>query len=72
MFPNPANSYVTINGLNNIQKIELINMQGQIIKTILVKGNSSLIDVSSITNGIYQLKLSSSKQSQIERLVVEH
>ncbi len=72
IIPNPVNSYVTINGLNNFQIMDLINMQGQIIKTILVNGNSSLVDASSIANGIYQLKLSSSKQSQIERLVVEH
>ena len=72
IIPNPANGFVTINGFNNIQKIELINMQGQIIKTISVNDHASLIDVSSIANGIYQLKLSSSNQSQIERLVVAH
>jgi pullulanase/glycogen debranching enzyme len=70
--PNPANGYVTINGFNDIQKIELINLQGQIIKTILVNGNSSSIDVSGIANGIYHLKLSSSNQSKTERLVVVH
>ncbi len=72
IFPNPANDYVGINGFNNIQKIELINMQGQLIETILVNGNSSLINVSGIANGIYLLKLSSSNQSQIERMVVQH
>ena len=72
IIPNPANGYVTINGLTNIQKIDIITWQGQIIKTILVNGNSSLIDVSSITNGIYQLILRVGNQSQIERLVVAH
>jgi len=72
IFPNPANDYVSINGFNNIQKIELINMKGQLIETILVNGNSSLINVSGIANGIYLLKLSSSNQSQIKKLVVEH
>jgi hypothetical protein len=72
IIPNPANDYVTIDGLNNIQKIELINMQGQVVKTILVNDNSSLIDVSSFANGIYQLKLSSSNQAKTMRLVVAH
>ncbi len=72
IFPNPANGFVTIKGLNTIQTIELITMQGQLIKTILVNGNSSSIDVSTISNGIYLLKLSSGNQTKTERLVVAH
>ena len=70
--PNPANDLVTVNSYNYIQKIELINMQGQIIEKVLVNYHSSLLDVSNISNGIYQLKFSSSNQSQIKRLVVAH
>ena len=70
--PNPANDLVTVNSYNYIQKIELINMQGQIIEKVLVNDHSSLLDVSNISNGIYQLKFSSSNQSQIKRLVVAH
>jgi len=70
--PNPANSIVTVNGLNDIHSIELINIQGQVIDTISVNSDSCVIDVSNIANGVYLLKMNNSNQHKIEWLFVQH
>lgn len=70
--PNPANNIVTVNGLNDIHSIELINIQGQVIDTISVNSDSCVIDVSNIANGVYLLKMNNSNQHKIEWLFVQH
>jgi len=72
IMPNPANSIVTVNGLNDIYSIELINIQGQVIDTISVNSDSCVIDVSNIANGVYLLKMNNSNQHKIEWLFVQH
>ncbi|MEQ8324012.1 MAG: T9SS type A sorting domain-containing protein [Vicingaceae bacterium] len=59
IFPNPSNSFVTINwedGLNEIVEINVLNMSGQEVfgKNIFIQRNTS-IDISSLPTGKYFL-----------------
>lgn len=57
IFPNPTTGILSISNSNNdiINKIEIIDFLG---KTILVKStNTSQIDISEFSNGIYILKI---------------
>jgi len=54
IYPNPANSQLTINTKEQIQSIHIIDVTGKTVKTITPKGNT--IEVSDLTKGIYFLQ----------------
>jgi len=56
IFPNPAKNSITIKGLQN-GHLEIINIQGLNLKTIEIINDEINIDISTIPNGIYTLKV---------------
>jgi lysyl endopeptidase len=74
MYPNPASSNVTIdlvNGLNNVS-VELVDMQGRLIASYNnVTGALMKVDLSSVSNGVYFIKVNSEGTIQTEKLIVE-
>jgi tetrahydromethanopterin S-methyltransferase subunit F len=76
LYPNPANDMVYIHApddVSSIDKITIVDLQGRVI---LVKKNPSLdagvseIDVSGISNGIYQVRITSGKTTKNLKLIV--
>jgi lysyl endopeptidase len=74
MYPNPASSNVTIdlvNGLNNVS-VELVDIQGRLIASYNnVAGALMKVDLSSVSNGVYFIKVNSEGTIQTEKLIVE-
>ena len=74
MYPNPASNNVTVNlvdGLNNVF-VELVDMQGRLIASYSnVTGASVEVDLSSVSNGVYFIKVNSEGTIQTEKLIVE-
>jgi hypothetical protein len=71
IFPNPANSVVTIKCDSTIKSIELFDVQGRILVTKVISENSEVLDISDKANGIYFLKITSDKGSKVEKLLKE-
>ncbi len=69
IYPNPTNSKININADAIIKSIELYDMQGRILQTIL--GNQTVLDIADQANGIYFLKITSEKGSKIEKIAKE-
>jgi Leucine-rich repeat (LRR) protein len=69
IYPNPTTSIININTEFNIKSIEVYDVQGRVLETIL--GNTKTFDISSKQNGIYFLKITTDKGSKIEKLVKE-
>ncbi len=69
IYPNPSASTININCNNKIKSIEIYDIQGRMLETIL--GNSKKLDISSKENGIYFLKITTEKSSVIEKIVKE-
>ena len=69
VFPNPTNSVVNINSKTEILTIELYDVQGRILETLV--GNNKKIDISDKTNGIYFLKITTENGSKVERIIKE-
>jgi hypothetical protein len=76
LYPNPANDMVYIevpDEVNDIRAIAIFDLRG---RTVLVKNNPSFaggisgIDVSGISNGIYQVRITSGKTTKILKLVI--
>jgi PKD repeat protein len=62
IYPNPANTKVTIdlsNALNNYQKLEILNSNGQVCITQPIEAGKDMIDIDleKIARGLYLIKL---------------
>ena len=55
-YPNPAKNEISIRSAQNITHIQLLNIQGQTVQTILQPGRSSTVDVSMLAKGFYFVK----------------
>jgi len=55
-YPNPASDVLNIRA-NNIKTIEIINMMGAIIISTSGSGNSYTLDISSLTPGLYFIRV---------------
>ncbi|MFA9388453.1 MAG: DUF2271 domain-containing protein [Prolixibacteraceae bacterium] len=64
VYPSPTNGVLEIKG-KDIQSVEISNLNG---KTVY-KGNSTKLDISSYSNGIYFIKLNTSDNTLIKRIV---
>lgn len=58
VYPNPSQGVIRIHEGESFQNWELINLQGQLVKT----GNQRIISLEEFPNGIYLLKLNAEKQ----------
>lgn len=71
VYPNPGNSIINIRSNNNIKNIQLFDIQGRVLQTVLEDKTNSKIDISNHTNGIYFLKISTDKGIKVEKIVKE-
>jgi len=71
IYPNPANNVVFIENIDNleIRTISILNIQGQIVKHY--EATTTQLDVSCITEGVYFIKLSSSKEEAIKKIMIK-
>jgi hypothetical protein len=74
--PNPSASFFQIDWAqeNALSKIELINVQGQMLKSYPISTENSLrLDVQTIPNGIYFLQFKNNENhSVVKKVVVQH
>ena len=69
IFPNPTNNLVTISSPIAIQKIEIIDIYGKLIQTLLSDSNEVQTDVSNLASGIYFLKIGNQFGTKTEKLI---
>jgi len=69
IFPSPANDYLYIDNTNiEISNISLISIQGQIVKKF--KSNITQLDISDVPSGIYFIKINSSRENFIQKVLI--
>jgi hypothetical protein len=79
LFPNPANTSLTVNyftpSMENTS-IEVYDMMGQVVNSINVSGNQGLnsreLDLTSMSNGVYFLKVTQNNNTLTKKFVVKH
>lgn len=70
LYPNPANDNLTIEATQQA-KIEITNIQGQLIKTITTSGNKTNIDVSALPGGVYVVEVKTEKGINVVKFIKE-
>ncbi len=56
VFPTFAKSYINVNTTSDIERIEIINVQGQVMISKTVQSNETQIPLSQLKNGMYIVK----------------
>jgi len=67
VFPNPTTATVNIKSNTSIKMVELYDIQGRILQTVL--GNQNSINMSQQNTGVYFLKITTEKGSKVEKIV---
>ena len=69
MYPNPAQDQITMKATNSIEAIEVYSVLGQMVLNETIKVNNSGVDISHLVTGTYMLKVSTSNQTGIYKLI---
>lgn len=68
VYPNPTKSYININPIANINKIELFNQTGKLVKqTVNITNNR--IDINDLPYGYYMLKITSKEKIYVAKII---
>lgn len=68
IFPNPANNTVTIS-FPHKSEIEILNIEGQVIKSFITSDTTATIDVSGFARGLYFVKMKTEKGIAVRKFV---
>ncbi len=69
IYPNPTTDKLYINQIDNLKKVEVINMNGQLVFS--KENNLETIDVSHLQNGVYFLKVYAQNGSTAKKFIKE-
>lgn len=70
LFPNPARSFVDVEAAAG-STITLVNINGSIVESRLSEGTSTRFDVSSLSQGIYFVRVKNNNQAITRKLIVQ-
>jgi len=70
VYPNPATEFITVEG-DGINNIEVLNMNGQVVKTIRPSGNKTDIDLTHFGKGVYLIKATIDSNTIIRKVLLE-
>jgi len=69
-YPNPATNFIVVN-MDNKGVVEILNLSGQVVKTVnLHKGTNSL-DISEICTGAYFFRIKLENRSEFGKIIIE-
>lgn len=66
--PNPANDNICIETTQG-GKMKIINSQGQIMSTIILSNQKTIVDVTNLIEGVYVLKITNDRQSVTKKFI---
>ena len=71
-YPNPANNFIYIQNIqSNTAKIEIINLQGQIIVNEMISKADNRINIQNLSKGIYILKVNELNNHSVQKIIVQ-
>jgi hypothetical protein len=70
VFPNPANDFITLS-FPQKATIEILNIAGQVVRTINSDGSAVTIDLRKLSGGVYILKATTDKEIVTKKFIKE-
>ncbi|MCH2230596.1 MAG: T9SS type A sorting domain-containing protein [Crocinitomicaceae bacterium] len=72
LYPNPASNKFTVKSMEKIERIQLISITGQTLRTIDVNSTSAIINTDDLTTGLYYIIIASENQQTMSESLVIH
>jgi choice-of-anchor B domain-containing protein len=69
IYPNPSNDFIKIESSNKINAVEIIDLNGKIIKTEEVISVNPIIKIDFLEKGIYYFKIFESEKTTIKKFI---
>jgi hypothetical protein len=70
LYPNPTKNSFVINGLKSgVNKLQIISLQGQIIKELNDYKNEQIVTIDELANGVYFVKIQSDKDFKTVKIL---
>jgi hypothetical protein len=70
IYPNPSTNNLTIETLQR-SDIEILNIEGQLIKSLAANNNKTIVDISALAKGMYFVKVKTDKGVVVRKFVKE-
>lgn len=72
LYPNPSeNGILNISIAANSGTLEIYNITGGLVKTILLNSNNTSLDLSELNHGVYMVKVVQNNESSVKRLILK-
>ena len=68
IYPNPATSYFKISGEDQIKKLEIVDLNGRILKVI---NNKNEMNIEHLMKGIYVVRITTEKEISYQKLIIQ-
>lgn len=69
MYPNPTNSLINIKSKGLIKTIELFDVQGRILQTMISEQSNEVLDLSTYSTGVYFVRVNTDKGIKVEKVL---
>ncbi len=71
LYPNPANSVITITASKNIDAVKIYDLTGQLLSEYTRQnGKTALLDVSNFANGLYFITVLSNGKTTTKKAII--
>ncbi len=70
IYPNPADHEINFKGKHQYNRIEILSLNGKLIKSIDASAKKQKIDLSGIKTGMYILKAISTDKTEVKKLII--
>ena len=72
IFPNPCNGLVTVSANEMISKVVVMNLLGEVVKSIIIDSKQVIVDMTDLKSNVYFLQITDSKnQMNIKKIIKE-
>jgi|GEM_PF-2073354 len=71
LYPNPAHDYITLKMPGELKNstADIINIQGQVLKSVSVTNNQKHLDINALPTGVYLLRIQSDENQFVKKFV---
>lgn len=71
IYPNPAQNFIQINSSYQVANIQIISVDGKVLKSLDVAKPNNIISLNEYTKGIYIIRFTTNHISKTEKLIIE-
>ena len=69
IYPNPVNDILNVNASKTIESIQVYNLSGSCVHSVLLNANNTTIDISQLSKGVYILKVAIDGKTGTTKLI---